>query len=98
MPRRRRPLLREPVKALVVTAALIVALPLIWAGGELHRRNCVHEGGVACSLLPWVDGHAKATAAPTYSAAPRGSAGSPDRGSRGCKRSGGYSAAPCTQP
>lgn len=40
----------------VVLAALIVALPLAWVGGELHRENCEHAGRVSCSALPWDGG------------------------------------------
>lgn len=45
------------MKRLAVTAAVLaVAAPLAWAGGELHRRNCIDRHRVSCSVLPWDDG------------------------------------------
>lgn len=40
----------------VVAAAIIVAAPLAWGAGELHRRNCVLAKRTGCSLLPWENG------------------------------------------
>jgi hypothetical protein len=37
-------------------AALILAVPLLWVAGEMHRSNCIREGLSACSVLPWENG------------------------------------------
>ena len=42
---------------LIALAVLAVALPLAWLAGEAHRENCIRSGRVACSVLPWENGH-----------------------------------------
>lgn len=41
------------------TLALLLVAATAWNAGEAHRRNCLTAGRVACSVLPWEDGHPK---------------------------------------
>jgi hypothetical protein len=43
----------------LIGAAAILALPLAWIGGELHRENCQHAGQQGCNVLPWSGHHPK---------------------------------------
>ena len=36
--------------------ALVVAVALLWIAGESHRENCIQEGRIGCSVMPWEDG------------------------------------------
>jgi hypothetical protein len=31
----------------------VVAVVVLWKVGESHKRSCVREGRVNCSVLPW---------------------------------------------
>ena len=42
-----------------VVVGLLILVGLLWIGGELHRSNCIRQGRVACSVLPWDNGNAK---------------------------------------
>ena len=43
-----------------VVVGLLIVVGLLWIGGELHRSNCIRQGRVACSVLPWDQGTTKA--------------------------------------
>lgn len=46
------------MKALATFAMTLFAAGALWAGGELHRGNCIDSGNVSCSVLPWDNGAA----------------------------------------
>lgn len=43
----------------VLVATFVLAVPVAWVGGELHRQNCQQQHRQGCSVLPWVAGHHK---------------------------------------
>ena len=47
------------VKLAALIVGLAIAGSLVWIGGEQHRENCIREGRVECSVLPWEDGKPK---------------------------------------
>jgi hypothetical protein len=53
--------------AATLIAGLLIALPLLWIGGEMHRENCLHQGRTHCSVLPWENGKKKPPSGPTRS-------------------------------
>jgi hypothetical protein len=73
------------VRSTPVVVGLLIVVGLLWIGGELHRSNCIRQGRVACSVLPWDQGTTKARqiqqrrrgGGVVYSDANRGSYGNP---------------------
>jgi O-methyltransferase involved in polyketide biosynthesis len=52
--------LKRPRTAIVALTCLATALfTLLWLAGEQHRANCLIADRVACSVLPWQEGHAR---------------------------------------
>ena len=35
---------------------VVAVCAVLWLAGEQHRENCIRDGRVACSVLPWEDG------------------------------------------
>ena len=53
-----------PTRGRGLMTALLLALgiaagALLWLAGEQHRENCLREGKVGCSVLPWDGGEAR---------------------------------------
>jgi hypothetical protein len=44
------------MRVVAVAAVVVLALGVLWVGGEMHRHNCIDAGRVGCSLLPWDNG------------------------------------------
>jgi hypothetical protein len=41
-----------PVRGVLVLLA-VTAVAALWIAGEQHRQNCISQGRVSCSVLPW---------------------------------------------
>jgi hypothetical protein len=45
-----------PIRLALIVVVLVLAVGVLWVGGELHRENCQRENRVGCSVLPWDNG------------------------------------------
>jgi hypothetical protein len=45
-----------------LAVAVVALLMAFWAVGELHRRSCIQEHHVGCTIWPWNSGHVNAAA------------------------------------
>jgi hypothetical protein len=37
----------------VLVLLAVTAVAALWIAGEQHRENCIAQGRVSCSVLPW---------------------------------------------
>lgn len=45
--------------ALLTVLGVALLSAALWIGGELHRQSCIKAGNLACSVLPWENGHGR---------------------------------------
>jgi hypothetical protein len=41
------------MRVIALALAVVAVAGLLWIGGEIHRENCVRQGKISCSDLPW---------------------------------------------
>jgi hypothetical protein len=41
------------IRAAALIVGVVLAAGVLWLAGEQHRKNCIADGRVSCSVVPW---------------------------------------------